>query len=64
MTKVGFIKELQSGDLIILPGGSPETPRFYSQALPGRVPGAAQPARQSEKVLRALIALRKQSRKN
>jgi hypothetical protein len=64
MTKVGFIKELSSGDLIILPDGGAERLRLTNQAMPGRFAGAAGPAAKSDKLLRALVALRKQIRKN
>jgi hypothetical protein len=64
MTKVGFIKELRSGDLIILPGGGSETLRVSNGAMLGRLPGAADTASKSDKLLRALVALRKQPRKH
>jgi hypothetical protein len=63
MTKVGFIKELTSGDLIILPTGERESLRLSSQTMVGRFPGAAGLAANSDNLLRALVALRK-TRKN
>jgi hypothetical protein len=64
MTKVGFIKELRSGDLIILPDSERQSLRLSSQAMLDRFPGAADPASKSNKLLRSLTALRKQSRKH
>jgi hypothetical protein len=64
MTKVGFIKELQSGDPIIVPGGGREPLRLSGRRSPGGFPGAADLGSKSDKVLRALVALRKPARKN
>jgi hypothetical protein len=64
MTKVGFIKELQSGDRIILPDGGSEPLRISGHAMLGDFPGPVGPASKADKLVRALVALRKQARKN
>jgi hypothetical protein len=58
MIKVRFIKELNSGDPIVLPGRAREPLRFSLTTL-DRLAEALDPAQVSDRVLRALIALRK-----
>jgi hypothetical protein len=58
MIKVRFIKELNSGDPIVLPGRAREPLRF-SLAMVNRLAEALDPEPVSGKVLRALISLRK-----
>jgi hypothetical protein len=63
MIKVGFLKELKPGDLIVLPGGGREPLRFSAATL-GPFAEAMEPAQDSDEVLRALIASRKQRGQN
>ncbi|MGA8611234.1 MAG: hypothetical protein WB760_05890 [Xanthobacteraceae bacterium] len=63
MIKVGFLKELKPGDLIVLPGGGREPLRFSAATL-GPFAEAVEPPQDSDEVLRALIASRKQRGQN
>ena len=61
MTKVRFIKELQSGEPIVLPGGGPASLRLAGSAPFARVTVSA---RKPNDVLHALVASHKQRSKN
>jgi hypothetical protein len=62
MTKVGFIEELKSGEMIIIPARGPELVRFSGQTANVSIGGT--PDRPSDKLLRKLIALRGQDKKD
>jgi hypothetical protein len=63
MIKVGFLKELKPGDLIVLPGGGREPMRFSAATL-GPFAEGVELTQEPDDVLRALIALRKQRGRN
>jgi hypothetical protein len=62
MTKVGFIEELKSGEMIIVPARGPEFVRFTGQTVD--VGFGETSDRPSDKLLRKLIALRGQDKKD
>jgi hypothetical protein len=59
MIKVGFLKELKPGDLIVVPGGGREPLRFSAATL-GPFAEGMESGQETDDVLRALIASRKQ----
>jgi hypothetical protein len=59
MIKVGFLKELKPGDLIVLPGAGRE-PMHFSTATLGPFAEGMESAQEPDDVLCALIASRKQ----
>jgi len=63
MMKVGFLKELKPGDLIVLPGGGREPLRFSAATL-GPFAEGVERDQDPDDVLRALIASRKQRGQN
>jgi hypothetical protein len=63
MTKVGFLKELKPGDMIVVPSGGGEPLRFSAATL-GPFAEAMEPPQEPDDVLRALIASRKQRGQN
>ena len=63
MIKVGFLKELKPGDLIVVPGGGREPLRFSAATLGPFAEGLESP-QDSDDVLRALVASRKQRGQN
>jgi hypothetical protein len=63
MTKVGFLKELKPGDMIVLPGGGREPMRFSAATL-GPFAEVMESPQDHDDVLRALIASRKQRDQN
>ena len=58
MIKVGFLKELKPGDLIVVPGGGREPLRFSAATL-GPFAEGMESGQEPDDVLRALIASRK-----
>ena len=63
MIKVGFLKELKPGDLIVVPGGGREPLRFSAATLGPFAEGVEAPQAPDD-VLSALIASRKQRGQN
>ena len=63
MIKVGFLKELKPGDMIVVPGGGREPLRFSAATL-GPFAEGMEAAQEPDDVLCALIASRKQRGQN
>jgi hypothetical protein len=63
MIKVGFLKELKPGDLIVVPGGGREPMRFSAVTLGPFAEGIEAP-QDADDMLRALIASRKRRGQN